>query len=157
MMDPNRIVHASAVISAPAATIFALIADPARQPEWDGNDNLASAAEGQRVHAVGDTFAMATKKNVVRINRVVEFEEGRRIAWKPSAAGEPEPGHLWRWELAPQPDGSTLATHTYDWSKLTDENRMERARWTTSERLMASITRLKALAESKNWPPEARR
>ena len=39
-------------------------------------------------------------------------------------------------------------THTYDWTELTDESRFERARWTTADRLMASIDRLAVLAES---------
>lgn len=143
----DRIVSATRDIEASAVTIFELIADPARQPEWDGNDNLAIAAHGQRVHAVGDVFRMTTTQGKDRDNHIVEFEEGRRIAWKPSAVGEPQPGHLWRWELVPNDDGSTRVTHTYDWSQLTDEARFQRAQWTTSERLMASIDRLAAAAE----------
>ena len=49
----DRIATASLEIEADAATIFELIADPSRQPEWDGNDNLASAAPGQRIRGVG--------------------------------------------------------------------------------------------------------
>lgn len=143
----DRIVSATRDIEASAVTIFELIADPARQPEWDGNDNLAIAAHGQRVHAVGDVFRMTTTQGKDRDNHIVEFEEGRRIAWKPSAVGEPQPGHLWRWELVPNDDGGTRVTHTYDWSQLTDEARFQRAQWTTSERLMASIDRLAAAAE----------
>jgi hypothetical protein len=40
-------------------------------------------------------------------------------------------------------------THTYDWSQLTDENRLARARATTSERLQASVEGLAALAEQR--------
>ncbi|HEY5152134.1 MAG TPA: polyketide cyclase, partial [Mycobacterium sp.] len=39
-MSEERVVSARREIAAPAATIFELVADPARQPEWDGNDNL---------------------------------------------------------------------------------------------------------------------
>jgi len=149
MTDEPRIVSASTTISAPAETIFELIADPARQPEWDGNNNLDVAAQGQRVHRVGDAFIMRTTKGQDRDNLVTEFEEGRRIAWMPGPVGGERPGHLWRWELSPNPDGTTTVTHTYDWTKLTDDRRFERARWTTSDRLAASIDRLKALAESQ--------
>lgn len=145
----SKVVSATRVVKAPAEQIFELIADPARQPEWDGNDNLSVAAAGQRVHQVGDVFVMTTTKGNDRANRIVEFEEGRRIAWKPSAVGEPEPGHLWRWELEPHDDGTTTVTHTYDWTNLNDEKRMERARWTTSDRLQASIDRLAAKVESE--------
>ena len=48
-MEAERMVSATRVIAASAARIFELIADPARQPSWDGNDNLASSAPGQRV------------------------------------------------------------------------------------------------------------
>ncbi len=50
-MEAERIVSATRVIAANAERIFELIADPARQPSWDGNDNLASSAPGQRVRA----------------------------------------------------------------------------------------------------------
>jgi uncharacterized protein YndB with AHSA1/START domain len=138
----TRIVSAGRVIASPAADIFELIADPARQPEWDGNDNLAEAASGQRVHAVGDTFMMTLTSGLVRTNHVVEFDEGRLIAWRPSEVGKPPPGHLWRWELEPLADGRTRVTHTYDWTQLTDPTRLERARATTAAKLRASLDRL---------------
>lgn len=145
--DSDRVVTASREISAPAAVIFELIADPAQQPRWDGNDNLAEAAGGQRVRGVGDVFTMNLTVGFVRENHIVEFEEGRLIAWRPSEVGKEPPGHLWRWELEPLDDGRTLVTHTYDWSQLTDEQRLPRARATTSDKLQASIDRLAALAE----------
>lgn len=145
--DGDRVVTASREISAPAAVIFELIADPAQQPRWDGNDNLAEAPGGQRVRGVGDVFTMNLTVCFVRENHIVEFEEGRLIAWRPSEVGKEPPGHLWRWELEPLDDGRTLVTHTYDWSQLTDEQRLPRARATTSDKLQASIDRLAALAE----------
>lgn len=151
-MTEQRVASATRDIHADAATIFELIADPSRQPEWDGMDNLVAAAPGQRVHAVGDVFVMAIHLGTERNNRIVEFDEGRRIAWRPSEPGRAEPGHLWRWELEPVGEGVTRVTHTYDWTELTDENRMGRARRTTSERLMRSIERLAALAEGRPLP-----
>ena len=147
--DETRVVTASREVAAAAEIIFELIADPAQQPRWDGNDNLAEAAAGQRVHALGDVFVMRTTTGNTRENHIVEFDEGRRIAWQPSEPGQPPPGHLWRWELEPLDDTHTRVTHTYDWSGLTDENRFARARWTTAERLHASVDRLAALAESE--------
>jgi uncharacterized protein YndB with AHSA1/START domain len=143
----ETVVSARRVIAAPAAAIFELIADPAMQPRWDGNDNLAEAAAGQRVRAVGDVFTMTLTMGAVRENHVVEFEEGALIAWRPSEAGATPPGHLWRWELEPLGDARTRVTHTYDWSALTDEKRLVRARATTSEKLAASIERLAARVE----------
>ena len=88
-----RVVRASRDIAADAARIFELIADPAQQPSWDGNDNLAEAAGGQRVRHVGDVFTMTLSGDgAVRENQVVEFEEGRRIAWRPAEPGQDPPG-----------------------------------------------------------------
>ncbi|MGY1702626.1 SRPBCC family protein [Geodermatophilus sp. SYSU D00766] len=142
-----RVVSADREVAAGAARVFELIADPAQQPRWDGNDNLAEATGGQRVRAVGDVFTMTLTGGNVRENHVVEFEEGRRIAWRPAEPGQAPPGHLWRWELEPIDDVRTLVTHTYDWSQLTDEQRLPRARSTTADRLRASLDRLAAVAE----------
>ena len=142
-----RVVQATREVAADAAIIFELIADPARQPLWDGNDNLADAAPGQRVHRVGDVFTMSLTRGTLRHNHVVEFVEGRTIAWRPSEPDTDPPGHLWRWELDPLGDHATLVTHTYDWTDLTDPIRFERAQWTTTERLSASLERLAAIAE----------
>jgi uncharacterized protein YndB with AHSA1/START domain len=142
-----RVVSVSRVVAAAPERIFELIADPARQPSWDGNDNLAEAPAGQRVRKVGDVFTMTLTGGQVRENHVVEFEEGRRIAWHPAPAGEEPPGHLWRWELAPVDAATTEVTHTYDWTRLTDQRRLKRARATSPENLRASLDRLAALSE----------
>ncbi len=144
-----RIVSASREISAGPAEIFELIADPAEQPRWDGNDNLAEAATGQRVRAAGAVFSTTLTNGAVRDNHVVEFAEGSRIAWRPSEPGKEPPGHLWRWELEPVGAGRTRVTHTYDWTTLTDEKRQVRARATTADKLSASIDRLAELAQQR--------
>ena len=99
--EAPRVVTATREIAAGAGRIFALIADPAEQPRWDGNDNLAEAAAGQRVRAVGDVFTMTITLGEARENHVVEFEAERRIAWRPAEPGREPPGHLWVWELEP--------------------------------------------------------
>jgi uncharacterized protein YndB with AHSA1/START domain len=147
MSNESRVVSASRDVAAPADVIFELIADPAQQPRWDGNDNLAEAPAGQRVRGVGEVFTMSLTQGVVRENHVEEFDERRLIAWRPSEPGATPPGHLWRWELDPLDDAHTRVTHTYDWTRLTDEKRMVRARATTADKLQASVDGLAALAE----------
>ena len=146
-MDESTVVTAQREIAAASSRIFELIADPAEQPRWDGNDNLGEAEPGQRVRATGEVFTTKLTRGSLRENHVVEFEEGRRIAWRPSEPGRPQPGHLWRWELEPVDATRTLVTHTYDWSRLTDENRLPRARATTTGILRASLDRLSELAD----------
>jgi uncharacterized protein YndB with AHSA1/START domain len=149
--NESRVISASRPIEAPPARVFELIADPAQQPRWDGNDNLAAAAAGQRVRGAGEMFTMTLTTGAVRENHVVEFDEGRLIAWTPAEPGRRPPGHLWRWELAPDDPADaasrTLAICTYDWTRLTDETRLPRARATTAEKLLASLDRLAVLAE----------
>jgi uncharacterized protein YndB with AHSA1/START domain len=142
-----RVVSASREMAAGAEQIFELIADPTQQPRWDGNDNLGEAPSGQRVGAVGEVFTMTTTRGKVRENHVVEFDEGSRIAWRPAEPGQEPPGHLWRWELQPIDASHTRVTHTYDWTRLTDQTRLPRARATTADKLQASLDRLAALAE----------
>jgi uncharacterized protein YndB with AHSA1/START domain len=144
--ETPRVVSAHREIAASPERIFELIADPEQQPRWDGNDNLSWASAGQRVRRAGDVFTMTLSRGSVRANHVTEFEEGRRIAWMPSEPGQERPGHLWRWELEPAGPARTRVTGTYDWTRLTDEKRLERARSTTADRLMASLDRLAALA-----------
>jgi len=145
--EAPRVVSASREIAAAPGPIFELIADPAQQPRWDGNNNLAAAPAGQRIRRIGEVFTMTLTRGTIRENHVVEFDEGRRIAWRPAEPGKKAPGHLWRWELEPISASRTRVTHTYDWTQLTDKNRLPRARSTTADRLQASLDRLAALAE----------
>ncbi len=145
--EAPRVVSSSREIAAGPEQIFELIADPAQQPRWDGNDNLRSAPAGQRVRQAGAVFTMTLTTGAIRENHVVEFEEGRRIAWTPAEQGRRPPGHLWRWELEPIGASRTLVTCTYDWTRLTDRKRLPRARATTAERLLASLDRLAAITE----------
>ena len=147
-IDPAlKVVSAEITIAAPAAAVFDLIADPARQPEWDGNDNLGSAAAGQRVTEAGGSFVTTLTKGVDRENHVVDFVEGRRIAWMPSEVGQPPLGHKWMWEIEAAGDESVLVRQTYDWTQLRDPKRLSRAQSTTAETLLASMERLRTLAE----------
>lgn len=146
-MTELRIVKATRTINAAADEVFELIADPARQPEWDGNDNLAEAPAGQRITSAGQAFTMELTNGQSRTNHVVEFEETRLIAWLPAPTGEQPRGHLFRWELRPVTQSTTEVTHTYDWTQLTDETRFERARQYTEEALLNSVNRLAQLAE----------
>jgi hypothetical protein len=92
-------------------------------------------------------FTMTITLGEDRENHVVEFEAERRIAWRPAEPGREPPGHLWVWELEPIESIRTRVTHTYDWTQLTDETRLPRARATTVDKLRASLDRLAALAE----------
>jgi uncharacterized protein YndB with AHSA1/START domain len=79
-----RVVSASCEIAAGPEQVFELIADPAQQPRWDGNDNLGEAAAGQRVHRVGDLFNMTLTGGAVRENHVVDPDRALTASVRPS-------------------------------------------------------------------------
>lgn len=148
-IDPAlKVVSAEIDVAAPPEAVFELIADPGRQPEWDGNDNLGSASEGQRVRGIGGSFITTLTKGVDRENHIVDFTEGRLIAWKPSEVGGEPFGQKWVWEIEPTGQRTCLVRHTYDWTQLRDPQRLSRAQATTVANLLASLKRLKQLAES---------
>lgn len=148
-IDPAlKVVSAEIDIAAPAEAVFEFIADPQRQPEWDGNDNLGSAVAGQRVDEVGDSFVTTLTKGVDRENHIVDFAEGRLIAWKPSEVGGEPFGQKWVWEIEPKDEDTCLVRHTYDWTELRDPQRLPRAQSTTVSSLLSSLKRLKVLAEA---------
>ncbi len=70
---------------------------------------------------------------------VQEFRAGLEV-------GKPRQGSA----REPIDDSRTRVTHTYDWARLTDANRVERARATTADMLRASLDRLATIAESSH-------
>ena len=110
----TRAVSGWRVIAAPAEAIFDVLADPAMHPVIDGTDSVRASMERAQRLALGWEFRMRMRIVVpYRItNRVVEFEEGRRIAWTHIG------GARWRYELEPV-EGGTKVTETYDWSTAT--------------------------------------
>ena len=109
-------VSASRLIAADAQRLFDLVADPTMHPVIDGSGSVRGIKGGRRKLALGDRFTASMRVGLPYIisNTVVEYAEGRRIAW--AHAG----GWRWRWEfeeLEPV-DGEpvTRVTETYDWS-----------------------------------------
>ncbi|MFA9429730.1 SRPBCC family protein [Egicoccus sp. AB-alg2] len=118
MSKRTRKVSASRVIEADRQAIFDVLADPAMHPVIDGSGTVRDVQSGgpERLH-LGARFGMSMKVGVPYriLNTVVEFEEGRRIAWRHFH------GHRWRYELedTTTDDGrpATLVTETFDWSR----------------------------------------
>ena len=103
---------ASTVINAPAETIFAILTDPAQHQVIDGSGNVKGSPTGAQRLELGSEFGMSMKQGASykTANKVVEFEEGRLIAWRHNAP------HRWRYELATDPSGATEVTETWDTS-----------------------------------------
>ncbi|MFI7674140.1 SRPBCC family protein [Actinophytocola sp. NPDC049390] len=109
----TRQTSVSAVVSASAERIFEVLADPAKHPLIDGSGSVReSLSEGPRRLALGARFGMRMRLGLPYkiLNTVVEFEEGKQIAWRHFH------GHRWRWQLRDLGDGHTEVTETFDWS-----------------------------------------
>ena len=103
--------EATRIVPASAADIFELLATPAKHPLIDGSDTVLGAQPRtpERLSA-GAKFGMNMKigGRYKILNQVVEFEEGRRIAWRHFG------GHIWRYILEPVGKNSTVVTEQFD-------------------------------------------
>jgi len=143
-----RTTAARIVIDAPAQQIFDLIANARCHPLFDGSGTLQGSISGPvRLH-LGAKFGMAMKIKVpYRItNKVVAFEEGKKISWC----------HLMKWtwsyELEDLGNGSTQVTEIFDargipklaekWLDITGALELN-PKW-----MAKSLVKLKAICES---------
>jgi len=72
-------------------------------------------------------------------NRVVEFEEGRRIAWMHFSRA------VWRWEFV-DAEGGTQVTESFDWSRARSRTVMRRFAPGNTVSMRRSLERLEELA-----------
>ena len=106
------------MIAAPPEKIFDLLARPASHRLIDGSGSVRDPKEAPRRLSLGAEFEMAMNLGFpyTMRNEVIEFEEGRRIAWRPRPAApllRGLGGRVWRYELDPGPDG-TRVRQTWD-------------------------------------------
>jgi uncharacterized protein YndB with AHSA1/START domain len=119
MASKRDIVTVERVISAPAAAIFDVLADPGRHPEIDGSGTVRRTRPGHAPRLSGGAiFTVDMHRGMAyrMRNTVTEFDEGRRIAWSPKPAsgrGARFVGRIWRYELEPA-EGGTLVRETWD-------------------------------------------
>jgi uncharacterized protein YndB with AHSA1/START domain len=111
-MSAPRSVSVSKLIHAPASRIFDLLADPRQHVLLDGSGSLTSVKSAPQRLVLGSTFSMHMKMGLgyVTRNRVVEFEEDRRIAWHHFAL------FTWRYEFEEVDDG-TLVTESFNYDR----------------------------------------
>ena len=115
---PLRRIEVERVIPAPAQAIFDILADPAQHPVIDGGGTVRAAkTDNPERLSLGARFGMDMKLGAsYRIsNKVVEFEEGRRIAWRHFN------GHVWRYVLEPLGPGTKVRE---EWDPSTARNQL---------------------------------
>jgi uncharacterized protein YndB with AHSA1/START domain len=117
------VVTVKRVIKAQPQAIFALLGDASAHPKIDGSGSVRHPIAGtpQRLE-LGSTFGMAMRMGIgySMVNTVIEFEENRRIAGQtkpPGQAGRLTAGRIWRYELSPEDESSTLVQESWDLSE----------------------------------------
>ena len=149
----RRAVSVERLIPAPAERVFAVLADPSKHPLIDGSGTVRAAAGGVDRLQQGSRFTMTMSGfgfTYRMENTVVEFEEGRRIAWRNVG------GQRWRYETVPE-QGGTRVRETFDYSQAISPLALELARFPTRNRraMERSLARLERLVTAA--PPRSRR
>jgi uncharacterized protein YndB with AHSA1/START domain len=122
MSEPRDVVSVERVIAAPADRIFELLADPKRHHDIDGSGSVRDAKQSPPRLTMGAQFGMSMHLglNYSMTNEVIEFDDGKRIAWqtRPNSKlqGRFSGGRIWRYELEPR-EGGTLVRETWDISE----------------------------------------
>ncbi len=138
----RHVVSETRVIAAPRQRLFDLVADPAMHPRIDGSGTVRELSDGAPARlGPGVRFGMAMRMGLpYRIsNRVVEFEEGRRVAWMHFSRA------VWRWEFA-DGEGGTQVTESFDWSNARSRTVMRRFVPGNVVSMRRSLERLEQLA-----------
>jgi uncharacterized protein YndB with AHSA1/START domain len=141
MTQTTSSVSATRVIAADPQVLFDLVADPSMHAVFDGSSSVKGARGGSRKLGPGDRFTTSMRIGVPYViqNKVVEYEEGRRIAW----------AHLggWRWRYQFEPvDGGTRVTESFDWTQARSRLYIEKMGWPARNRqnLERTLDRLDA-------------
>lgn len=143
-----HVASATRVIRAPRQVLFDLVADPRRHPDFDGSGTVKAPAGSipDRL-SLGARFGMRMWRVFPYLiqNKVVEFEEGERIAWRHFH------GHRWRYEFADtEVDGqpATEVTESFDWSGARSRTYLEVAGYPSRNlgHMEATLERLDHLA-----------
>lgn len=139
-------------IPAPAERVFEVVADPRRHKDIDGSGTVREATDLPDRLALGSTFGMNMEYGgtYTMTSKVIEFEDGRRIAWQSRPPHDSSRwrhlfgGRIWRYEFEPV-EGGTLVRESWDLS----EERLRPLVWgyrrKTRSNMIATLERLEHL------------
>ena len=121
MSESPDVVSVERVIPAPPEKIFEYLVHPEQHRTIDGSGSVRAAKDADERLQLGSKFGMKMKIGVPysMVSTVIEFEEGRRIAWQtypPGLGGKLAGGRIWRYELEPV-EGGTRVRETWDVSQ----------------------------------------
>ncbi|MGW6027475.1 polyketide cyclase [Streptomyces sp. NPDC055099] len=121
-------VSATLTVEAPAAEVFAVLADPTTHSAIDGTGWVQQPVDRAPLTEKGQIFRMAMyhpdhpEGDYQVANRVEVLDPPRSIGWltgEEKEGGRLEfGGWIWRYGLAPQGPSATEVTLTYDWTAV---------------------------------------
>ena len=123
-------ISATVLIDAPAETVFAILADPAKHAAIDGTGWVREPLDTEPLTGAGQIFRMSMYHpnhpdgDYEMANQVLVLDRPNAISWKPGY--DPGDGSLafggwvWRYDLTPTGPGGTEVTLSYDWSAVSD-------------------------------------
>jgi hypothetical protein len=135
-------------VDAPAAAVFAILADPARHADLDGSGTVLGLVSGGPIRAVGDRFRMSMDRpgraDYRSDNVVVLFEPGVAVGWATADLDEEPPGYTWSFRITPVTPQRCTVAHTYDWAAVTDPALLRRFPQVSPEEMSRTLDRLAA-------------
>jgi hypothetical protein len=121
-------VSATLTFPVPAATVFAVLADPKTHAAIDGTGWVQECVDTEPLAEVGQIFRMDMYHaghpdgNYQTVNKVQVFDDQRAIGWitgfRKDDGGYDFGGWLWRYDLTPLSPSATEVTLSYDWSAV---------------------------------------
>ncbi|MCF8611190.1 SRPBCC domain-containing protein [Gordonia sp. HY285] len=152
-MSDQTSVTVQRVIEAPVDHVFDVLSNPERHQRLDGSGFVRSVDHADRIQQVGQVFTMNMEGphmggEYQTDNHVTGYAKDKLLAWQTAPAGTEPPGWEWVWELESQGPDSTLVRHTYDWSKVTDKDLLEKIKFplVTETQLEDTLAQLAAEA-----------
>jgi hypothetical protein len=163
-MDNAKQMEVSRVVHAPAARVFALLADPHRHVDIDGS-GLLRGSDASPVTGIGQTFTMNMHHGELGdyrvINTVTEYDSDARLGWAPdldrswpcslveNLAGVTSGGHTYTYALREVQHG-TEVTQTYDWANVGDPTFASFCPFVSRDDLVETLARLAGAAEEES-------
>lgn len=154
MTEPTDVVTVERFIAAPPEAIFELLSDARRHKDIDGSGTVQGTRGEPEPLRLGSRFGMSMRLGVpyAMVSTVVEFDEGRRIAWQtrgPTRLGAMAGGRIWRYELEPT-QGGTLVRESWDISHESPLTKpaVRRAAKKTKQTMEKTLLRIEELLTS---------
>ena len=145
-------------IAAPAASIYAIVSDPAGHVKIDASGMLVAPVSSNIPTAAGDSFEMAMDRTPLGdlpgvtdytvCVTVTDIEQDRLFEWGVSPVGRPPHGYVYGYSLVPVDEHTTDVTSYFDWSGLSPKRKERESHiypLIPLETLAASLERLESV------------